>query len=131
MKNMVPRTIDTIDATPPIKKIDISATFCFLASFIREIMTAGSPNIRISVKALTTPVMDMPSRENPLFGRFPEAWSARRIMHVAVQRRMSVKVKYHAYRNHVVSIVNVRRYMNMIDNLMNVMENTYNTAREL
>jgi hypothetical protein len=81
---------------PPIRKIDINATFCFLANLILETIKAGRPSISMSVKALTTPVIDMPRRENPLLGRFPEAWSARRVMHVAVQRSISVKVKYQA-----------------------------------
>lgn len=107
---------------PPMKKIDNSATFCLLANFILAIMTAGIPSISMSVKALIRPVIDMPRRENPILGRFPEAWSARRVIHAVVQRSVSARVKYQAQRNHVVSIVKVRLYMKMIDSLMKVME---------
>jgi hypothetical protein len=43
---------------------------------------------------------------------------------VIVHRKVSVKVMNHAYRNHVVSIVNVRRYMKRIEHFMRVMANT-------
>ena len=109
---------------PPIRKIDISAIFCLLASFICEIMNAGRPRIRISVKALITPVIDIPSRENPRLPILPVACSESRVKHVVIQRRVSTRVNHQPYRNHLVSMVKHRRYMKMIDILMKVMEVT-------